>query len=277
MTKGLPSEENSIPVVHVKQGGYENLSVVCTSCGYESPFNRASDLGTFEPIGGLDTRCLNEKCEEPFRIVSDSVNEGHEQLIFDCHYLLNRKQYMHCVLNLATAHEMFFSLFLRVELVYKPLAADSSAHGLDELSEKLERRIKRYTFVPLRALFLQRLTPEQKECVKGVSNKVIRMRRPPDNLDEAKKAIHGIPKRARCVKRVSNDEIREKADASLKSLLIELNSSTIHELRNRVVHKRGYRPTFEEARDALDEAESIIFPLTYLLNVHDDLWYMRRK
>ena len=260
MTEGLLSEENSIPVVNVNVAGYENLAVDCPWCGYESVFNRTSDLLTLEPIGGLDTQCLNEKCVKPFRIVSDSVNERHEMLVSDCHNLLRRKQYMHCILNLATAHEMFFSLFLRVELLYRPLAADLSSHRLDEmdrLSEKLEGRIDGYTFAPLRALFLQQL-------INGQS---------PVDLDEAKKAIHAIPKRAKCVKGVSNDEIKDKSNASLKPLLIELNRSTIPELRNRVVHKRAYRPTLEEAKDAFDKTRSIIGPLTYLLDVHELYWF----
>ena len=265
MTEGLPAKKNSIPVTYVKEAGYENLVVDCPRCGCESVFNRASDLRLFAPIGGLNSQCLNEKCEEPFRIVSDSVNERHEQLIFDCHYLLKRKQYMHCILNLATAHEMFFSLFLRVELLYKPFATDSNSQGFDEinrLSEKLDNRIKRHNFATMRKLFLQQLIDGQS----------------PVDLHEAKKAIHALPKRAKSVKEVSNDEIREKANASLKSLLIDLNRSTIHELRNRVVHKRAYRPTFEEARDALDEARSIIFPLTSRLDIRDDLYgYLRRK
>ena len=262
MTAGLPSEANAIPVIKVNEAGYENLTVDCPWCDRESKFNRASDLPTREPIGGLDTQCLNEKCVKPFRIVSDSVNERHEMLVSDCHGLLRRKQYMHCILNLATAHEMFFSLFLRVELLYRPLAADLSSHRLDEmkrLSEKLERRIKRHTFVPLRDLFLRQLI----------------IKRSPVDLDEAEGAIHSIPEHAECVKGVSNAEIREKSDASLKTILIELNRSTIPELRNRVVHKRAYRPTFEEAKDAFDKTRSIIGPLTYLLDIHDELnWYL---
>ena len=265
MTEGLPSEVNSIPVTYVKEAGYENLVVDCPWCRCESVFNRASDLHTFEHIGGLDTQCLNEKCEKPFRIVSDSVNERHEKLIFDCYYLLKRKQYMHCILNLAKAHEMFFSLFLRVELLYKPFAADFSAYGLAEvnrLSEKLEERVSGYTFAPLRRLFLQQLT----------------IRPSPANLDEAQKAIHALPEQAKCVMGVSNKVIREEADASLKCLLIDLNRSKINELRNRVVHKRGYRPTLEETEEALDKTRSVVFPLTSRLDIRDDLnWYMRRK
>lgn len=266
MTHGLLSEDNSIPVVRVRVAGYENLVVDCPWCRHESVFNRVSELPSHELIDGrvdgLDTRCLNEKCNKPFRIVSDSANERHELLIYDCYNLLTRKQYMHCILNLATAHEMLFGLYLRVELLYKPFAADFSSHALDELnrmSAELEERIKGYTFVPLRALFLQQLINQES----------------PIDMDEAERAIHSIPERAGCVKGVSNAEIRDKSSASLKPLLIKLNRSTIHELRNRVVHKRAYRPTLEEAKDALDNTRSTIFPLTSLLGLSDELnWYL---
>ncbi|MCY3638910.1 MAG: hypothetical protein OXG80_07410 [Chloroflexi bacterium] len=265
MTQGLLNEENSIPVIRVKEAGYENLSVDCPWCGCESVFNRVSDLLTTEPIGGLNTQCLNEKCGKSFRIVSDSANERHRVLVFDCHNLLARKQYMYCILNLATAYEMFFSLFLRVELLYRPFVADCSSNGLDEmnrLSEKLEGRIKRFTFAPLRRLFLQRLICQE----------------PPANLDDAREAVCAIPKLAKCVKGVKNAKIRENRDEPLQSLLIQLNRSKIHELRNKIVHKRAYRPTFEESKDALDEARNIIFPLTSLLDIRDDLnWYPMRK
>ena len=87
-------------------------------------------------------------------------------LIFDCYELLERKQYMHCVLNLATAYETFFSLFLRVELLYKPFAAEvrlpsKKLEQLKKLSRKLEGKIKGHAFKSMRALFLRQIIDQR--------------------------------------------------------------------------------------------------------------------
>jgi hypothetical protein len=55
-------------------------------------------------------------------------------------------------------------------------------------------------------------------------------------------------------------------------------ATNIHGLRNSVVHKQAYRPTYEEARRALDEARDILFPLGLRLELRDDPnWYQRRR
>ena len=113
-----------IPFVRIERVSYENINATCPCCGYKCIFNRISDLCTTDPIGSREVHCLNKECDKLFRIGGDSANERHEMLIFDCYELLDRKQYMHCILNLATAYEMFFSLFLRVKLVHKPFKAD---------------------------------------------------------------------------------------------------------------------------------------------------------
>jgi len=68
--------------------------------------------------------CLSPLCGKSFNINSDLVNSAHEMLVLDCHELLRQKHYMNCIMTLAQAYEVFFSLFLRVDLLYKPLAAD---------------------------------------------------------------------------------------------------------------------------------------------------------
>jgi len=57
-----------------------------------------------------------------------------------------------------------------------------------------------------------------------------------------------------------------------------LKETGISALRNKVVHKSGYRPTRDEAEQAHEEAQSILFPLTWLLDLHDEInWYMMRQ
>lgn len=250
--------QDIIPIAEGRRTSYENFVAECPLCGHECIFNRASDLCTFEPIAGLDVSCLNEECGQPFRLVGDSVNERHEMLIYDCHELLERKHYMNCVLNLALAYGTFFSLFLRVELLYKPFAADpDQLDRLNLLSKKLENKIKGYTFHPMRALFLWQIIKQRSAAT----------------FDEAEEIIKAFPDYPKDPK---DSEIEALSDTKLIPLLKALKDTTIHELRNRVVHKQAYRPTREEVEDSLKETRSILFLLTHRLRLHDEPnWYMR--
>ncbi|HLX17325.1 MAG TPA: hypothetical protein VKS24_19225 [Bradyrhizobium sp.] len=240
-----------------KRTSYENFVAQCPSCGVESIFNRASDLHTFEPIAGRDVVCLNVACCKPFRIVGDSINNPHEMLIYDCYELIERKHYMNCILSLAQAYEVFFSLFFRVELLYKPCAADPN-HDLVEmnrLAEEFQKKIKGHTFDPMRALFLHHMV----------------IGRSPKNLVESAAMIAALPARPRDAQTPKNAAIEILSDAKLVPLLMKLKATSINTLRNRIVHKHAYRPTGDEAESALKETENILFSLQGRLNLQDDI------
>ena len=252
---------NAIPVAATKRTSYENFVAECPSCRRENIFNRASDLKTFEPIAGLNVSCQSAACGKPFRIRGDSVNSPHEMLIFDCYELLDRKHYMNAVLSLAQAYETFFSLFFRVELLYKPFGADPDQNlsELNELAEALQKKISDHTFRGMRALFLQHLVS----------------RPAAENLADAAAVIAGLPDRPGDPKDVAIDSV---GDLKLVPLLKSLKATTINMLRNQVVHKRAYRPKREEVESVLQEARSILFPLTHHLQLHDEInWYMRNR
>ena len=254
----------NIPSVKIERASYENIKATCPCCGHKCIFNRISDLCTTDPIGGREVHCLNKECDKLFRIGGDLANERHEMLILDCYELLDRKQYMHCILNIATAYEMFFSLFLRVRLVHKPFAADSEfqddfSFQFDKwhnLLENLEEKTNRHTFRAMRAL-----------CLRHMVNKIS-----VPNLCQAEESIECIPKYAKDIKDVSNSEIEaiRDGDEKLIELLKQLKCTRIHELRNKVVHKRAYRPTRREAEEYLEEARSVLFPLTFRFELDDD-------
>lgn len=248
------------PVAKNKRASYENLVADCPWCGKESIFNRASDLATFEPIGGRDVSCQSADCHKRFRIVGDSVNSAHEMLIFDCYDLLERKHYMNCILSLTLAYEVFFSPFFRVELLYKPFAADPDQDlaDLNRLSEELREKLQKHTFARMRALFLQHI-------VNGPSSK---------DLADAAAVIAGLPDNPGDPK---DTAIESLGDAKLVPLLKALKATSINTLRNRVVHKQAYRPTRAEVEAALQETRSILFPLTSHLQLYDEInWYMRK-
>ena len=232
----------------------------CPLCCKESIFNRASDLHTFEPISGLDVVCQNLECGKPFRLVGDRVNSRHEMLIYDCYELADRKHYMSCVLNLAQAYEVFFGLYFRVELLYKPFGIDPDREltDLNRITKSLHDRIMKHTFAPMRALFLQHILS----------------RRLPKNLTEAEAIVATLPEKPGDPKDVAIENID---DLKLVTLLKSLKSTSIHILRNDVAHKQAYRPTRDQAETAIEETRSILLPLTSHLQLYDDInWYMRR-
>ncbi len=244
-----------MPIARKRRTSYENFVAECPSCGVESFFNRASDLGSFEPIVGRDVACLSAACGKPFRIIGDSINNPHEMLIYDCYELIERKHYMNCILSLAQAYEMFFSLFFRVELLFKPFAADRN-YDLDEmnrLDKMLQKTIKKYTFGPMRALFLQHILNA----------------RSPENLVDSENMIAALATPPKCVKRA---DIESLGNTKLVPLLVALKDTNINTLRNRIVHKQAYRPTGDEAKLALKETENILFSLQGCFQLHDDIY-----
>lgn len=230
----------------------------CPWCRNDNIFNRASDLHTFEPIAGRNVSCQNPDCHKPFRIVGDSVNSAHEMLIFDCYELIERKHYMNCILSLAQAYEVFFSLFFRVELLYKPFGSDPDQDMVDlnSLSKTLHNKLEKHTFASMRALFLSHILGSHS----------------PKTLAEASSLVNTFPKRP---KDPSDVAIESHSDIKLVSLLQALKSTDINSLRNQIVHKQAYRPTREQVDAALEETRSILFPLTSRLELYDEInWYM---
>jgi len=236
--------------INIRISSYENVIADCPCCDHVCIFNRASDLHTFEPIGGRNVRCTDYNCRKPFRIISDSVNERHEMLVYECYEL---KQYMYCILNLATAYEMFFGLFLRANLLYKPFAQDPNPDNLNQmncLSVKLNSKIKKYTFSPMRQLFLSEVT-----------NKT-----PITDLLIAEERILSLSPQETPVSRIEALD-----DKDLVQLLRALKNTEVYRVRNNVVHKQAYRPTKEEAAKYFEEAKFILFQLTRRLDIRDEI------
>lgn len=238
----------------IKSSTYENVVVDCPLCRRELIFNRVSDLETIRPISGTRVSC--PECEGALWINGDTVNERHEAIIFDSHNLLKTKRYMNCILNICQAYEMFFSLYLRVKLIYVPFGLERSrgSDSLDRLNETrlmLSEATAKLTFVRMRGIFLRF---------------AISSNRPAD-LEECESLIDtlrdcGCPKDA---------ELENWPDKKMARLLVGVKQTKINELRNKVVHKDGYRPRKIEAETAVKEARSILFPLTYRFDLHDDI------
>ena len=255
-----PFIEEMLPPSRAKHAGYENVVSECPWCRCECIFNRASDLRTFEPIFGRDVSCMG--CDKLFRLISDSVNERHEQLLFDCDELLERKQYMNCIISVTQSYEMFFGLYLRVAFLYRPFSSDwnaASLNHMNQVSEQLRKKVRKCAFWDMRAIFLRQVTAPS----------------PPVNLVEAAEIIKTLDCKSPCPK---EGDLRAVSDTKVANLLINLKKTTVNTLRNKVVHKIAYRPTRAKAENAVEEARSILLPLTNCLDLHDDVhWYCGRS
>ncbi|MEE8113574.1 MAG: hypothetical protein V3T23_04390, partial [Nitrososphaerales archaeon] len=174
-------------------------------------------------------------------------------LVYDCYDLMEEKHYSYCILNLAQAYEVFFSHYLRVELLYKPfsLKDDPDLHQLNSVSNLLYKTIKNYTFAPLRSIFINWVllgrtvaTLDESESLLGELNDLIT--EPPDK------------------------KIADLEDKPLSDLLLSLKKTKIVELSSQVAHKRAYRPKLEEVEAPLKETRSILFPLASHLKVQTE-------
>lgn len=241
-----------VPVARKHRANYENIIVTCPCCGKENIFNRVTDLCTTQPIAGKNVNCLNNKCGKPFRIVGDIVNPPHELLIFDCYEFIARKQYIHCIISLSQAYEVFFNQYFLAELLYKPFSRDRKLNILNQLLETMENKFKKYTFDSMRSLFLYYITTFK----------------PPINLTEAERIIKCLPDKP---KKIKDTEIQRFGDKKLVPLLLKVKKSTINELRNNVIHKKAYRPTREEAENAFEETKANLLPLTWHLKLYRNI------
>lgn len=235
---------------------YENFKATCPHCNHRNIYNRITDLKTTEAIDYAEVACFNETCNKSFAINGDLISPAFQMLIYDCYELKSQKHYAYCILNLAQAFEVFFSLYLQVQLIYKPLAIEEKTQSVDnirlnELAKQLYDSIKNYAFIKLRNIFLNLL----------IENKT------PITLDEAEKLILTLDSLTNIP---SDQDLQKISDTRLLGLLQALKNSTIHEIRNRVVHKRAYRPTLDEVDSAIKETGDILFLLAHYLEIDSD-------
>jgi hypothetical protein len=145
---------------------------------------------------------------------------------------------MNCVLSVTQAYEVFFRLFFRVELAFRPYAADpdNPASDLDRLLEQLTTRIENYGFKKLQATVVL----------------MIAEGRFPSSIAEAEAAISSLG--ADVFRRLEQVDLATLADREKGALLQKLRAVDIYKLRNSIAHKQAYRPTFQEARTAVEGA-----------------------
>jgi hypothetical protein len=235
---------------------YETISAACSHCGERSVYNRVSDLGTTQAIDSLEVTCQHEGCRKAFHVTGDLINPAYEMLLYECHSFLGRKRYMQCVLGVSQAYEVFFNHFMYVHFLYRPVARDSDPmRRFPLVSDALFKRLKRFTFDDLRKTFL------------AVVAEGIR----PTSLAHAEQLVAALSDRPA----VPTNAIEAVVDADMKALLIGVRDTAVNRLRNRVVHKEAYRPTFEEASGVFEEACTLVGRLGAKLRLRGDAnWYI---
>lgn len=233
--------------VAIKQSNYENIIAECPKCFNVNTFNRKSDLGTTDPIDHKEMNCL--ECKAPFNINGGLICENYKYMILDGNDLLSEKRYMYCVLNACQAFEMFFYAGIKTRLLHQPF--ENGCITKDEynrLSEKLYTTFSSYPFNKLRSIFLDiyvydRSFSSYKEIEAYISNL---------NSVMMLKLV--------CITSSS-------INPSIQLYLDLLHKTIVHEIRNKTLHKYGYRPSLEDATSSLIEARKIIFNLKSLLEI----------
>lgn len=244
---------------------FENVYVACPFCRHPNVFNRASDLPEQGFISGVEVKCLSAECKRPFRIGGDLVNPQHQLLLHDCDRLFREKRYTACVLYAAQSFEVFFSLYLRVELVFKPFGRQRETTQVrppiseaNDLLKALHRVMRRLSYVRLRSVFLHRVLANQ-----GI-----------ESLAEAKHVIESLPSLSDTCP--TNPVISRHSDKRIAALLLDLKKATVHELRNKVAHQELLRPSRQQALNAVKKAGDVLYPLgTHLQLFSADFnWYV---
>ncbi|MDP1675637.1 MAG: hypothetical protein Q8L88_02135 [Bacteroidota bacterium] len=236
---------------------YENVEARCPYCSYWNIYNRASDIKNFKLLIEKIVVCQSSSCNFKFLIEKDLINPAWQMLILDCEVLKQRKQYSYCILNLTQSFEMYFALFLRVELLYKPFGIEKSYNEnlLNKISDLLFESTRKWPFYLLRNTFINFITNKIKSNGLEQSNSII--------LDL--KLYSSEP---------TNEAIKSIEDNKLSDLILRLKNTQVNILRNRIIHKYGYRPTVEEVESSKDETEQILFGIDYCLGVLNERRYL---
>jgi hypothetical protein len=167
---------------------------------------------------------------------------------------------MQAVLSATTAYELFFSHFLRVELVYRPSRRDHLTQRddiawLNATATSLRDKTARCTFAPMRRIFLRL-------AIDGAR---------PATLSAAEACIANIQVKPPAIDR---SEIERLADEPFRKLLLAVHDATIADLRNNIVHKTAYRPQLGETKAAVDDANHAIFGLSHHFDLQDDDYHL---
>lgn len=231
-------------------GNYEVVRAACPACGALNVFNRRSDFNDLSPIAHRTVNCLVTSCGRSYDICGDSIGPSYRMFYFDTYEFMEAKRYSLVVLAGAQCLEMFFSHAIRELWLLKRFMRDRhTPDSLEELNDALGvfyKKTKSMAYRELRDLFLYAVLTKR-----------------PTSVAEGRLLIEKVKKRP-----APTDADLDSVPAPLRALA--LNDCRVHELRNKIVHQHAYRPSREEAEDAIKQVGDILIPLASKLRVEFD-------
>lgn len=235
---------------------YENFEAECPHCSYWNIFNRVVDLEGASNIAFRKVVCLNSLCKCDFAINGDSADVPYAKVFLDAYGLMAVKRYGDAVLNIARAYEMFFAHALFEILVWKPFMANrrrrdvNNFYGAGDVNPvvgQLQATLATWSYWRMRNAFVS-----------------VALIGSVDTLAAGNAIVLELLERS---KRIDMAGIDALQDGVLQDLLRMLVQSAAPTLRNKVIHKSGYRPTVKEAEQVFEEARHIIWTLASRLDV----------
>jgi len=251
-------------VSEISKATYENIVVVCPNCKFESILNRISDLNDIMPIACKEIEC--ENCKKVFRITGDlGPTEKYKWFLYDLHFLRQYKKYGIYILALCQCCELFMHQAIINKLIdkntdyrdeggffcckgrfgmrehdYEQVYEEFSNKTVSDITNRCLRdntKYKECTFQKLRTLFLYVFKDEMESELPTIKN-------------------------------LKKDKICESFHT--------LQNTDINVMRNDIVHKYAYRPSYTDIR-RYDSLIDCIFWLGTYLDVKDSLYFLNRN
>lgn len=260
---------------------YENVYITCEKCEKLNIFNRTTDLYNFSFFNQYQTKCFN--CNSDIIIYTDIINNAYEMLYLKAWKCLHLKEYMYAIILLCTAYEMFFMFVLQVFLTIKPLKSLSLYDKIkinQYLNKKLEEKVEKYSFeYMLYAFLIVIMLPEDyffnfnaEHNFKYPEKENLIKKNCINFIDSLNNKINEIKKHMERKEIDQFDMFSNIKDKKLKLIIIELcknfkNKTTINIIRNKIVHKLGYKPSKQEVEIEMNNARNFIYELSLLLKV----------
>ncbi len=234
-------------------GNYEVVRVVCPVCTKRIVFNRRSDLDDLSSIAHKKVVCLAPECGAPFTISGDTVGPAYKMFYYEAYDFVKDKRYSFAVLSVAQALEVFFAHAVRELWLLKPFdvlhRGPGDLEALNSALTVLYEKTAKFPYEKMRNLFFHAaLLPR------------------PTTVAQGRQLVDAITEKYP----TPSNEVLAAAPGRLGSLLLALKMSSAHELRNRVVHQRAYRPSREEAEQAVKAVGDVLVPLASTLDVEFD-------
>ena len=234
---------------------YETVSITCPYCNKQKEYNIVSELKCKD--FNIDTSIKCHYCGNLFFVNEELINLPYQVIYFDALKFNQNKQYMQTIISLCTSYEMFFMHVLRLFLTQEILIGLSEYERKiynKELNSLLETVVKKFAFSKMLNEFIKFfIYKESKQKI---------------NYEESKNYITQMNGRKNYkindIKKISNSKLRNKL---IVLSCMDKKDMLINNIRNKVAHKLGYRPTKDETEKEIKIAKNIIFGFASILNL----------